>query len=38
MVGFKTQEVEGEEAGNKTKNHAMSTVMEYQNLIKFWEL
>jgi len=38
MVGFKTQEVESEEAGNEAENHAMSTVMEYQNLIKFWEL
>jgi len=27
-----------EEAGIETENHAMSTVMEYQNLIKFWEL
>jgi len=27
-----------EEAGIEAENHAMSTVMEYQNLIKFWEL
>jgi len=27
-----------EEAGIKAENHAMSTVIEYQNLIKFWEL
>lgn len=26
------------EAGIETENHAMSTVMEYQNLIKVWEL
>jgi len=28
----------GEEAGIEAENHSMSTVMEYQNLIKFWEL
>ncbi len=27
-----------EEAGIEAENHAMSTVIEYQNLIKFWEL
>lgn len=27
-----------EEAGIEAENHAMSTIMEYQNLIKFWEL
>jgi len=27
-----------EEAGIEAENHAMSTVTEYQNLIKFWEL
>jgi hypothetical protein len=29
IMGFKTQDVE---------NHAMITVMEYQDLVKFWEL
>ena len=27
-----------EEAGIEAENHAMSTVIDYQNLIKFWEL
>jgi hypothetical protein len=27
-----------EEAGIEAENHAMSTVIEYQSLIKFWEL
>lgn len=27
-----------EEAGIEAENHAMSTVIEYQNLIKFWEV
>jgi hypothetical protein len=27
-----------EEAGIEAENHAMSTVTEYQNLIKFWEV
>ncbi len=27
-----------EEAGIETDNHAMSTIIDYQNLIKFWEL
>ncbi len=27
-----------EEAGIEAENHAMSTVIEYQNLIKVWEL
>jgi hypothetical protein len=26
------------EAGIEAENYAMSTVMEYQNLVKFWEL
>jgi repressor of nif and glnA expression len=27
-----------EEAGIEAENHAMSTIIEYQNLMKFWEL
>ena len=27
-----------EEAGIEAENHAMSTVMEYRNLVKFWEV
>ena len=27
-----------EEAGIEAENHAMSTIIDYQNLIKFWEL
>jgi len=27
-----------EEAGIEAENHAMSTVIDYQNLTKFWEL
>ena len=27
-----------EEAGIEAENHAMSTIIEYQSLIKFWEL
>ena len=26
------------ESGIEVENHAMSTVMEYQDLVKFWEL
>jgi len=27
-----------EEAGIEAENHAMSTVIDYQNLIKLWEV
>ena len=38
LLGGLNPAAAAEEAGIEAENHAMSTVMEYQNLIKFWEL
>jgi hypothetical protein len=38
LVGGLNPVAAAEEAGIEAENHAMSTVTEYQNLIKFWEV
>jgi hypothetical protein len=38
LLGGLTPVAAAEEQGIEAENHAMSTVMEYRNLIKFWEL
>jgi len=38
LIGGLNPVAAAEEAGIEAENHAMSTVIEYQKLIKFWEL
>jgi len=38
LIGGLNPVAAAEEAGIEAENHAMSTTIEYQNLIKFWEL
>ena len=38
LVGGLNPVAAAEEAGIEAEHHAMSTIMEYQNLVKFWEV